>query len=99
MSIFKNSRYEDSKVYKLNNEYHIGIRKILEKKNFEDNIIHTVVEGERFDSIANTYWGRPELFYIICDWNDIFDPIFELTTGMQLTLPSYKTILEEKIWT
>ena len=92
MSIFEGSRYENSKVYKLDEKYFIGSRKILKKKNYSDNIIHTVIQGERLELIAYKYWGIADLYYIICDWNDIFNPLVDLEPGTVLTLPSFNKV-------
>ena len=99
MSILKNSRYENSKVYVIDNSYYIAARKLSIKKDYDDNIIHTVQGNERIETIANLYWGRPDLYYIICDWNDIIDPLEDLEPGIELVLPSYSKILEGVIWT
>jgi len=99
MSIFKNSRYENSKVYFIDNSYYIASRKLIEKKDYDDNITHIVSDSERIEIIADMYWKRPDLYYIICDWNDIMDPLETLTVGIELTLPSYKKVLEGLLWT
>jgi len=92
LSIFQGSRYENSKVYKHNNAFYIGSRKILKKKEFDDNIIHVVRDGERLELIAYNYWKMPEWWYIICDWNDIFNPFLALEPGTILVLPSFSRI-------
>jgi hypothetical protein len=99
MSIFKNSRYENSKVYFIDDSYYIAARKLILKKEYDDNIIHIVKDNERIEIIADIYWKRPDLYYIICDWNNIMDPLEDLKTGMELVLPSYKKILEGSLWT
>jgi hypothetical protein len=97
MAILVGSRYENTKLYKIDDKIHVGIRKLLELKNYDDNITHVVSQYERIEIIANKYWNRPDLFYIICDWNNIFNPMDELEIGKVLILPSLMTILEEKL--
>jgi hypothetical protein len=92
MSILEGSRYEGAKVYKNEDKYYIGYRKILQYKDYSDNIIHTVSENERLDIIAYKYWKNQEWWYIICDWNDIFNPTEPLVAGTILKLPSYNRI-------
>ena len=51
---------------------------------------HTIVEGDRLDNLGARYLGDPEMFWKLCDANDVLDPD-ELTArvGRQLriTLP------------
>lgn len=94
MAIYEGSRYKDCKVYKLGDKYHLFDREPLVKKDFDDNITHVVTEGDRLDLIAYKYWGQPDLFYIICDWNNIYNPLdFDLEAGTTLTIPSYRRVI------
>ncbi len=51
---------------------------------------HAVEEGDRPDSLANGYLGDPELFWQLCDANNVMDPN-ELTETigrrLRITLP------------
>lgn len=51
---------------------------------------HTVVEGDRPDNLASEYFGDPELFWRLCDANEIMHPD-ELTetvgAKLRITLP------------
>ena len=94
MTIYSNSRYKNTKVFKIDNKYSIGIRDLLKSEDYGDNITHIISSGERVDSIAYKYWGRSDLYWVICDWNDIFDPLDDIIPGKVLTLPSYQRILE-----
>ena len=51
---------------------------------------HTVTEGDRLDNLANQYLGDPELFWQLCDANNILHPE-ELTESngskIKITLP------------
>lgn len=98
MAIYEGSRYQNCKIYKLNDKYHLFDREPLVKKEFDDNITHVITEGERLDTIAYKYWGSPDLFYIICDWNDIYNPLeSKLEPGATLILPSYKRVIGEEL--
>jgi len=51
---------------------------------------HSVVQGERLDTIAAHYFGDPELFWRLCDANDALRP--QALTGavgrtLRITLP------------
>lgn len=94
MTVFIGSRYESCKVHKHDDNYHLSHREPLVRKDFDDNIIHVVKEGERLDLIAYKYWLRPDLFYIICDWNDIYNPLKQsLEPGSTLILPSFEKVI------
>lgn len=96
MTILKKSRYAKSTVYLIDGKYSIGGRTISKQTKYDDNITHICVDGaKRPDIIAHLYWGKPELFYIVCDWNDIFDPIEDIEIGTKLIIPSNKTIVQE----
>lgn len=98
MTVFEGSRYEKCTIYELENKYHLSNREPLKMKDFGDNIIHVVKEGDRLDLLAYYYWGNPNLYFIICDWNDIYDPLkHKLEPGSALTLPSYENIIGEGI--
>ncbi|MDF2615503.1 MAG: hypothetical protein K0Q47_158 [Sedimentibacter sp.] len=92
MSVLEGSRYEGATVYSHEDKYYIGSRIILQYKEYPDNIIHTVSESERLDTIAYKYWKNSEWWYIICDWNDIFNPFEPLVAGTILSLPSFNRI-------
>lgn len=98
MTVFVGSRYEDCTIYKLGEKYHLSNREPLEIKSFDDNIIHVVKEGDRLDLLAYYYWGNPNLFFIICDWNNIYDPLkYDLEPGSTLILPSYERMIGEDL--
>jgi hypothetical protein len=50
-----------------------------------------VVEDDRIDLLAHRYLGDTRLWWIICDYNDIFFPL-ELTPGTVLCIPSVEHV-------
>jgi nucleoid-associated protein YgaU len=48
--------------------------------------VHTVIEGDRLDTLAHKFYGNSRLWHIIADSNDIINP-FELEIGIQLIIP------------
>jgi len=56
-----------------------------------DDRFHTVVEGDRVDLLAFRYLGKAELWWIICDYNDVFFPL-ELDAGTVLRIPSIEHV-------
>lgn len=51
----------------------------------------TMVEGDRIDLLAHRYLCDARLWWIICDYNDIFFPL-ELTPGTDLRIPSVEHV-------
>lgn len=81
------SRYATCVLYVDGQEEFLGTRLRINTSPQPDDIFHTVVEGDRIDLIAYRYLGRAELWWIICDYNDIFFPL-ELEAEMVLRIPS-----------
>lgn len=53
---------------------------------------HLVRDDDTLTAIANFYYGKPFLWYIIADSNDIMNP-FILETGTILAIPDIKAII------
>lgn len=72
------SRYTPFPLYynTLDDKYIYGITKQLG----EDTtyILHTLIDSDTVDSLALYYYGRPDYFWIICDYNNINDPYIKL---------------------
>ncbi len=49
-------------------------------------LLHTVVQEDRLDLIANTYYTDPEQFWRVCDANDAMRPDDLLQVGSQLKI-------------
>lgn len=73
-------------------------------KDFPDNRIHVVTEGDTLWSLAGRYFGGsrgfevPEdLWWVIADFqpDPIHDPTLKLTPGRAMVIPSVRTVLEE----
>ncbi len=59
-------------------------------EHFELLQIHTVVQGDRVDNLANQYLGDPEQFWKMCDANAVMRPQeLTMTVGnkIRITLP------------
>lgn len=67
---------------------------------FTDNLIHTVEQGETIWTIAGKHFRPHEraagLWWVVADFQPlpIHDPTIRLTPGMQLVLPSLRTVVE-----
>ena len=49
-------------------------------------LLHTVVQEDRLDLVANTYYSDPEQFWRICDANFALRPDDLLQVGSQLQI-------------
>lgn len=85
------SRYATCVLYVDGSVEFLGIRPRIETSPRPDDIFHTVVEGDRIDLIAYRNLGRADLWWVICDYNDIFSPL-DLEPGSVLRIPSVEHV-------
>lgn len=85
------SRYATCVLYVDGQVEFLGTRPHIDTSPQPDDIFHTVVEGDRIDLIAYRYLGRADLWWVICDYNDILFPL-ELEVGTVLRVPSAERI-------
>ncbi len=85
--IGQDSRYAGCVLYVDGSDEFVGSRQRIDTTPRPDDVFHSVVEGDRVDLIAYRYWGRTDLWWVVCDYNDIACPV-ELGTGAVLRLPS-----------
>lgn len=88
------SRYSGIYFYynKLDNKYMYGINKQL--KEDSSFVYHKIEQEDTLDSLALKYYGRPDLFWIIADFNHLQDPFMDLKTiksGM-IKVPSISSL-------
>jgi hypothetical protein len=89
--ISEDSRYAGCVLFVDGSDEFIGVRVRIDTTQQPDDIFHTVVEGDRIDLLAYKYFGRVELWWIICDYNDIFFPL-DIEPGTVLRLPSVEQV-------
>ncbi|NLN74996.1 MAG: hypothetical protein GX139_01620 [Armatimonadetes bacterium] len=85
------SRYATCVLYVDGDQEFIGTRQRIDTTPQPDDVFHAVVKGDRIDLIAYRYLGRAELWWIVCDYNDIFFPL-DLELGRMLRLPSEEQV-------
>ena len=90
--IGKQSRYASSILYVDGEVEFLGMRQPIDTSPRDDDQFHEVVEGDRVDLIAYRYLGSAELWWIICDFNEIVFPL-ELRIGATLRIPSIESVL------
>ena len=76
------SRYATLPYYynTLDKKYVYGISKNLNTNT--DYVLHNLVDSDSLDSLALKYYGRPDLFWVIADFNNINDPYIRLVDKM-----------------
>jgi hypothetical protein len=50
-------------------------------------LVHTIVQQDRLDLLANTYYTDPQQFWRLCDGNLAMRPDDLLVVGFQLQIP------------
>lgn len=85
------SRYATCVLYVDGSEEFLGTRERIDAAPRPDDVFHTVTESDRIDLIAYRYLESAELWWIICDYNDIFFPL-DLEVGRVLRLPSIEQV-------
>ena len=75
---FYTSRYATLPYYynTLDKKYMYGISKNLNTNT--DYVLHNLVDSDSLDSLALKYYGRPDLFWMIADFNNLNDPYIKL---------------------
>lgn len=81
------SRYRNCILYKDHPHDFLGMRQRIDTTPRFDDCFHTVMDGDRIDLLAHRYLGNAKLWWIICDYNDLFFPL-ELSLGQVLRIPS-----------
>ena len=76
------SRYATLPYYynTLDKNYVYGISKNLNTNT--DYVLHNLVDSDSLDSLALKYYGRPDLFWVIADFNNLNDPYIRLVDKM-----------------
>ena len=89
--IGRRSRYASAALYTGRDETFLGARQRIDTSPRPDDRFHTVVDGDRVDVLAARFLGRAELWWVICDYNDVFFPL-ELDLGAVLRVPSVEHV-------
>jgi hypothetical protein len=90
--ISKRSRYASCVLLREGGLESLGTRPRLDSSPRYDDQFHTVVDGDRIDLIAWRYFGDAALWWVVCDYNDLFWPL-DLEPGTVLRLPSREHLI------
>lgn len=69
-------------------------------RSLNDNIVHSVVDGDTLDSIAAKYYSSldngDQFWWVIADFqpDPIIDPTRSLQSGTNIVVPSIRTLVE-----
>jgi len=85
--IGESSRYAGCVLYVDGSDEFIGGRSRIDTVSQPDDLFHVVQEADRIDLLAYRYLDDPTLWWVICDYNDIFFPL-DLELGAVLRIPS-----------
>lgn len=87
------SRYSPFPYYynKDDNKYVYGLTAYLDDSS--PYVIHTIVEGDTFDSLALKYYNNPTFFWVICSFNHVSNPFENLVVGETLKIPSMNSLV------
>ena len=56
-------------------------------------VSHKVRDGDTLDSLSLTYYGRPDYYWMIADFNDIQDPYIKLYGKFKtILIPTYTSV-------
>ncbi len=89
--IGRRSRYATTVLFTGQEEGFLGARAPVDTTPRPDDRFHTVVAGDRVDLLAARYLGQADLWWVLCDYNDIFFPL-ELELGAVLRIPSVEHV-------
>ena len=88
------SRYNWSVLYvdSKNGDFY-GTRQPLRLREDETDLFHTVTDADskRIDLIAWKYYRDVSLWWVIAEFNNIFNPL-EIPTGTTLRIPAYDRV-------
>ena len=93
------SRYESFPYFydKTNNKYYYGLTSSLET-NDVGYTVYQVKPGDSYDSIALDHYGSALLYWVITDFNRIFDALTPPEAGTVLMLPPLNSIVYSTRW-
>jgi hypothetical protein len=85
------SRYAGCILYVDSADEFLGRRERIDTTPEPEDVFHTVSECDRVDLLAYRYLGRADLWWVICDYNDVFFPL-DVPVGTVLRIPSAERV-------
>lgn len=92
--IYEGSRYTNTEIL-IEDDLQVFDEREIYKFKVEDAILHTIKQGETLSSLASKYYRNTQYWWVILDANaDKVQGIFDVEVGMQLLIPTMKSVLE-----
>lgn len=92
----KISRYRNAQVAAdARGQSWITKRPRITEKDFPDNVLHVAVQGEDCTLLAFQYLDDERLWWVIADFNDVFNPLYTFQGGERIRIPSIRTLYGE----
>lgn len=92
------SRYNGVAQYynKHDKKYQLALKAWL-KKDF-DSVPYVVEKGDTFDFLALKFYNNPTYYWLICDANDIINPMKEPEEGDVLLIPALGSDIQFEVY-
>ena len=88
LTVDKNSMFVRTPAYRVDDVVVFGLRREVIVPDVTDMIIEvTQAMSGRLDLLSYELYGTSDLWWVICDLNQIVDPMTEANTGAQLRVP------------
>lgn len=95
MAYIEITRYKETDSYEENGVKHYELIDPVNSEFRSNDIIYSVNNGDTLISISFDLYGDARYWWLLADFNKIFDPYEQLIAGTQLRAPSLKRIKEE----
>lgn len=96
MALFRDSRYFDvtSREYTdSDGNKNVALDwRTFKNIDFEDSVLHVAKAGDRFDLLADLYYGESTLWWLIAEANPTITFPLDLTPGTEVAIPSLSNI-------
>ena len=89
--IGRSSRYAATVLFTDGSSEFLSARPPIDIRPRPDDRFHTAVDGDRLDALALRFLGRPELWWVIADYNELTWPL-DVEVGSVLRIPSTDTL-------
>lgn len=60
-------------------------------------VSHEILMGDTLDNLSLKYYGRPDLYWVIADFNNIQDPFVDLSNYLTIDIPTLSAISFESL--
>ena len=90
--IYKGSRYSNTEMYNRDGT-NVYTRRQMRNFSTENSLKHTFIQSDTLSTIAHTYYGDAQLWWVILEANPKYTTIFDIKIGDILEIPSRDEVL------